>query len=136
MRRSLLVSLLVLGALAVVQVGSAQAAPSKGARTLHFDVVCDGVEVAVITASSANSFWTIDESGTSQTPGHVKELAIRGYPGALTVEPSTEPLFSDERSFGKRVGQGETTHCSGHDVDSSDPQGPVTVFFDVEVTGL
>lgn len=133
MRRSLLISLLVLGALVGVQAGMAQGAP----KAEPLQVVCGGDTFAVITKGSANSFWTVDTSGgTSKTPGHLKELSVRIYSGNLTTEPSTDPVFSFEKSYGNRVGQGETRHCTGHLLDTSDPAGPATAFFDVDVTGL
>jgi hypothetical protein len=138
MRRSLTVSLVALGALLVLQTGATQAAPTNGKKTASFDVVCGGETVAVVSnGNNANSSWTVDTSGTSPTPAHIKELSVRVYSGALTTEPtSTDPIFASEKSFGERVGQGETTHCSGSDIDESCPCGPTTLFFDVEVTNV
>jgi hypothetical protein len=137
MRRSLSVLFLALGTLVVLQIGAAQAAPTNAKKSASFDVLCGGETVAVVSnGNNSNSSWTVDTSGTSQTPAHIKELSVRVYSGVLTTEPtSTDPIFAFEKSFGNRVGQGETTHCSGSDIDDC-PCNPTTLFFDVEVTNV
>ena len=135
MRRSIVVSLLVIGVLVVLQTGAVQAAPSNGKHTEQFDVVCEGQTVAVIS-TGGNSSWTVDTSSgeASDTPAHLKELSVRIYEGTHTTEPSTDPVFAFEKTFGNRVGQGETTHCSGVRVHECPCGATETEFFDVEVT--
>ena len=132
MRRSVVVSILALGVLVVMAL-PAHAAPTN--KWEPFDVDCGGTTVAVISPAEGNSSWTIDTSTgeTSKTPKHIKEISFRIHEGVLTVEPSTAPIFTFEKTFGNRVGQGDATHCTGRDLC---PCGTQTGFYDVWVTGL
>jgi len=129
--------LLTLMMIAVV-VTAVLAAPA-GAAPINTGLVetatCEGLGTVsvLVTPGEAPPFWGLDQTGNLDgSKGLLGSLDVRVHPGALTVEPSTPPVFAFSKTFGQKNGLGESIHCTFVDTET-DETGTFTAFGDVDV---
>ena len=122
---------LLAAAVALLVAAPAQGAPTEGPNAELVTATCDGVVSHVYVRG--NSAWGADAAGNLNGTQYVlKEIEFRGYPGTLTTEPTTDPLFVFAKTFGNKTGLGETIHCTFREVQT-DESGTVTAFGDAFV---
>lgn len=131
MRKKIAYLLAVIGLTFVIAV-PALAAPSNGANAEVVPVTCEGVSQYVLVGIGLPA-WGSDASGSLDGTMYVlQEIDVRVYPGNLTSEPTTPPLFGYSKTFGNKAGLGETIHCTFVQVETN-ADGTTTGFGDVWV---
>ena len=129
MRRRIAYSVAGLG-LALATAAPALAVPSGGANTGVIPVVCEG-EVRHVLTSRGAAVWGADADGNADGTMYIlKELTLRAYPGELTTQPDSDPIFMETTSGGEKTGLGEELHCTFTEFD---PEGGVTIFGEATV---
>lgn len=117
MRRSAAFGLVV--ALVLLVAAPALGAPTNGANTEFISVTCDGATRHVYVRG--NAAWGANATGTLDgTQFVLKEIAVRVYPGNLTTQPTTDPLFFFAQTYGKKTGLGQTIRCTFREVETGE----------------
>jgi hypothetical protein len=134
-RLSLVLALVAAAALVVAAAFPAGAAPARTGTPLALDCGDDGIiPVLVQFESNGVPVFELEEGNGRQYV--ISDLHFRVWEGNLASEPEEgDPVFEEMKTWGKRNGYNETLTCSGSLVQSFDPEGTFTSFFDVVLSG-
>ena len=132
MRRLLTLMVITVAVTAVLAAPAGAAPINKGPVEV---ATCEGLGTVsvLVTPGEAPPFWGLDQTGSLDgSKGLLGSLDVRVYLGALTVEPSTPPVFAFNKTFGQKNGLGDSIHCTFVDTET-DETGTFTAFGDVDV---
>lgn len=131
-----LIILLAVVASGLIAATSASAAPTKGQNTETLVFECADATVRVILKpDNGASGWDVDAQ-RELTGVRYFSTALDGrfYLGALTTEPTDDPVFTTAKEWGNRTGHEDTVSCSAKETFATEDGQTLTGFFDFTAT--